>query len=85
MEQNKKYSQIRAMKAIAIASFRSIIRNPSAVIFSIAFPLVFIVAFGFINGNSIKMEVGIDPESDTTGTIYHSFISSPGIALKQNL
>ena len=85
MEQNKKYSQIRAMKAIAIASFRSIIRNPSAVIFSIAFPLVFIVAFGFINGNSIKMEVGIDPGSDTTGTIYHSFISSPGIALKQNL
>lgn len=82
MEEKKNYSQLRAMKAIAVASFRSIIRNPSAVVFSIAFPLVFIVAFGFINGNSIKMEVGIDPQSDTTGTIYHSFINSPNVELK---
>ena len=79
MQEKKNYSQLRAMKAIAVASFRSIIRNPSAVVFSIAFPLVFIVAFGFINGNSIKMEVGIDPQSDTTGTIYHSFINSPNV------
>ena len=82
MQEKKNYSQLRAMKAIAVASFRSIIRNPSAVVFSIAFPLVFIVAFGFINGNSIKMEVGIDPQSDTTGTIYHSFINSPNVELK---
>jgi len=83
MQEKKNYSQLRAMKAIAVASFRSIIRNPSAVVFSIAFPLVFIVAFGFINGNSIKMEVGIDPQSDTTGTIYHSFINSPNVELKK--
>ncbi|MBK7430895.1 MAG: ABC transporter permease [Bacteroidetes bacterium] len=82
MQEKKNYSQLMAMKAIAVASFRSIIRNPSAVVFSIAFPLVFIVAFGFINGNSIKMEVGIDPQSDTTGTIYHSFINSPNVELK---
>lgn len=82
MQEKKKYNQFQAMKAIAIASFRSIIRNPSAVVFSLAFPLVFIVAFGFINGNSIKMEVGIDPQSDTTGTIYHSFIKSPNVELK---
>ena len=69
MQVKKKYNQFQAMKAIAVASFRSITRNPSAVVFSIAFPLVFIVAFGFINGNSIKMEVGIDPQSDTTGNM----------------
>ncbi len=82
MQVKKKYNQFQAMKAIAVASFRSITRNPSAVVFSIAFPLVFIVAFGFINGNSIKMEVGIDPQSDTTGTIYHSFVNSPNVELK---
>lgn len=81
----QKYNQFKAMKAIALASFRSITRNPSAVIFSIAFPLVFIVAFGFINGNRIKMEVGIDPQSDTTGTIYHSFVNSPNVDLQRNL
>jgi ABC-2 type transport system permease protein len=84
MQQKNNYNQLRAMKAIAIASFRSITRNPSAVIFSLAFPLVFIVAFGFINGNRIKMEVGIDPQSDTTGTIYHSFVNSPNVDLKTN-
>lgn len=85
MMSEQKYNQFKAMKAIALASFRSITRNPSAVIFSIAFPLVFIVAFGFINGNRIKMEVGIDPQSDTTGTIYHSFVNSPNVDLQRNL
>ena len=46
----QQYSQVRAMLAIARASFRSIIKNPSAVIFSILFPLIFIVVFGFIGG-----------------------------------
>lgn len=81
MEENKKvkYNQWTAMKAIAFASFRSITRNPSAIIFSLAFPLVFIVAFGFINGNSIRMDVGITPGSDTTGLIYRTFNQVPNV------
>lgn len=82
MQEKKQYSQLKAMKAISLASFRSITRNPSAVIFSLAFPLVFIIAFGFIGGNRIKMDVGIDPDSDTTGTIYRSFVEAPNVEHK---
>lgn len=44
----KPYSQLTAMLSITKASFRSILRSPSAVVFSIAFPLIFILVFGFI-------------------------------------
>ena len=59
-KQNKQYSQWKAMLAITQASLRSITRSPSAVIFSLGFPLVFIVVFGFISGNRIRLEVGVD-------------------------
>lgn len=80
MKQKKvKYNQLIAMRAVAFASFRSITRNPSAIIFSIAFPLIFIIAFGFINGNNIRMNVGIAPGSDTTGMIYKTFSAVPNV------
>lgn len=58
--------------AMAKASFRSILRSPSAVIFTLAFPLIFIVAFGFIGSGGITLNVGISPQSDTTNAIYQA-------------
>ena len=75
------YNQWTALLAIARASFRSITRNPSAVIFTLGFPMVFIVVFGFIGGNRIRMEVGIDPASDTTGFVYRSFVQIPNVKI----
>lgn len=81
-EMNKRnYSQITAMLAITKASLKSISRSPSAVVFTIAFPLVFIVVFGFINGGRIKLEVGLHPESDTTGMVYRIFSKTPNVDL----
>jgi ABC-2 type transport system permease protein len=68
----REYNQWKAMLAITVASLRSITRSPSAVIFSLGFPLVFIVVFGFISGNRIRLEVGVDTSSDTTSAIYQS-------------
>ncbi|MBP6334930.1 MAG: ABC transporter permease [Bacteroidia bacterium] len=75
------YSQIRAMLAISGASLRSITRSPSAIIFILVFPLVFIVVFGFIGSNRIKLEVGVHSQCDTTGAIYREFNSSSNIHL----
>jgi ABC-2 type transport system permease protein len=75
------YSQIKAMLAIAKASFRSMIRNPSAVVFSLAFPLIFIIVFGFIKGTSIRLEVGVDSTCDTSNIIYNKFSSLPNVDL----
>ncbi len=72
MDNNRSYSHTRATLAIAKASFRSIVRSPSAVVFSLAFPLIFIVVFGFIGGGGIKLKVGIAPQSDTSNAIYQA-------------
>lgn len=69
------------MMAIAKASLRSMLRNPSTVIFSLGFPLVFIVVFGFISGSRLKLEVGIDSSCDTSNAVYRSFSQMPNIVL----
>ncbi len=60
------YSQWKAMLAISRASFRAIFRSPSAVIFSFAFPLIFILVFGFIGGGSPIVRIGFSKDTDTS-------------------
>jgi ABC-2 type transport system permease protein len=67
---NKPYSNTRATIAIAKASFRSILRSPSAVVFSLAFPLVFIVVFANIGGSGVKVDVGVAKDCDTINPVY---------------
>ncbi|RWY47952.1 ABC transporter permease [Mucilaginibacter gilvus] len=65
-----KYSNTRATLAIAKASFRSIIRSPSAVVFSLAFPLIFILVFANIGGGGVAVDVGVAKGSDTLSPVY---------------
>jgi ABC-2 type transport system permease protein len=69
---NKPYSNFGATMAIAKASFRSIIRSPSAVVFSLAFPLIFILVFGFIGGGGVTVDVGVAKNSDKQNPIYQA-------------
>ena len=66
MTNNKKYSNTRATLAIAKASFRSILRSPSAVVFTLAFPLIFIIVFANIGGGGMSIDVGVAKGSDTS-------------------
>ncbi|MBS1745931.1 MAG: ABC transporter permease [Bacteroidetes bacterium] len=79
----KKYSQFTAMLAIAKGSLRSIFRSPSTVLFSIVFPLVFILVFGFIGDNGgISIEVAINKNADTINNpIYNAIKNIPSIHL----
>lgn len=56
--------------ALAKASFISIIRSPSAVVFSLAFPLIFILVFGFIGNGGIKVKLGISKGCDTSNFVF---------------
>ena len=69
MDNQKKYNQFQATMAITKASLSSILRSPSAVVFSLLFPLIFIVVFGFIGGGGISVDVGLDKKSDTANAI----------------
>ncbi|TFF38877.1 ABC transporter permease [Mucilaginibacter psychrotolerans] len=81
----KKYSNTRATLAIAKASFRSILRSPSAVVFSLAFPLIFIVVFANIGGSGVKVDVGVAKGTDTLSPIYQALKRSSVINLETNV
>jgi ABC-2 type transport system permease protein len=70
IKNNKAYNNINATLAIAKASFRSIIRSPSAVVFSLAFPLIFIVVFANIGNGGVNIDVGVAKGSDTINPVY---------------
>jgi len=70
MTTKPKYSNTRATLAIAKASLRSILRSPSAVVFSLVFPLIFIVVFANIGGSGVTVDVGIAKTCDTTNPVY---------------
>jgi ABC-2 type transport system permease protein len=79
------YSQLRAMFAIARASFRSITRSPSAVVFSLLFPLIFILVFGFIGGGGFGVDLGINKNSDKNSPVYLALQNISFINLHQEL
>ena len=71
------------MLAITKGSLRAIFRSPSAVIFSFAFPFIFILVFGFIgnNGGATVYKIAIDKNCDTTNALYDSIKASNRIRI----
>ena len=77
-----KYNQVTAMLAITRASLTAVLRSPSAVVFSLAFPLIFIVVFGFIGGSGkLAFSIAIDKTSDTLNPVYASLKNFPGLKI----
>ncbi len=66
-----KYSNTRAMRALIRASLLAIVKSPSSIIFTIAFPLIFILVFGFLGNESrFSIKVAKAPGSDSTNQLY---------------
>jgi len=73
------YSQLRASIAIAKASLLAMLRSPTSVVFSLLFPIIFIVVFGaMVNNNSYGIKIGIDQSADTSNLLFKS-IARTGI------
>jgi len=70
-----KYNQLKAMLSIARASLRSILKSPSAVIFTLLFPLIFIVVFGFIGRSSMHLDIGVTKSSLQNNPIHQALAS----------
>jgi ABC-2 type transport system permease protein len=64
------YSQWTAIKVLAKASFKALLRSPSAMGFSIAFPLIFILLFGFMGSGPSTVTIAVSKQSDTTNILY---------------
>ena len=80
----KPYNHNKATLALAKASFRSIMRSPSAVVFTLAFPLIFILVFGFLGGGGIKVDLAIAPGSDLQNPVIKALENTSVIKLIKN-
>lgn len=70
------------MLAIAKAGLIAIFRSPSAVAFSFAFPLIFILVFGFLgSGGRISIRAAFAPGTDTTNYLYGIIKTIPGLRM----
>ena len=76
-----KYSQFQAMWAVTRASLRSIMRSPSAIVFSFVFPFVFILVFGFIgnSGGRQNFRVVLAEGADTSNLLYSALKESGSV------
>ena len=66
------------MRAMIKASLQAMLKSPSAIIFTIAFPLIFILVFGFLGNEShFSIKVANAPGSDTTSPLYQVLRNIP--------
>jgi len=70
---SKSYSQFKAALAIAKASLLAMLRSPTSVVFSLLFPIIFIVVFGtMVDTTQVNIKVGLSPNADTNSLLYKS-------------
>jgi ABC-2 type transport system permease protein len=78
----KPYSQSRALWAITRASFKAIFSQPTAIVFSLLFPIIFILIFGAFGNRGIpSYSVAIDPQSDTSNYFFQGLKNNPAIRI----
>lgn len=67
----KPYNQSKALWAITRASFKAIFAQPTAIVFSLLFPIIFILIFGaFGNRGGASYLIAFDKGSDTSNTFF---------------
>ena len=73
------------MFAITRSSLRAILRSPSSVIFGFAFPLIFILVFGFMGNNGMRMtfKIAVDSRADTTNELYTALENNESIIINK--
>lgn len=78
------YSNFRAGRALVRASLQAILRSPSAIVFGLAFPLIFILVFGTLgdHGSGFSTRLSLAQGSDTLNPIYGALKAMPGIRWK---
>jgi ABC-2 type transport system permease protein len=73
------------MMAIAKASFRAILKSPSAVVFGIGFPLIFIFVFGMLGSKSgpPKSKIALSATCDTNNVLYKTIMATNSFSVSE--
>ncbi len=82
----KSTDQLRATLTLSKSSLLATLRSPTSVVFSILFPVVFILVFGSMVGDQTpSMKLALAPGCDTANLIFKALEKIPSITLQRNL
>ena len=82
----KRYSQLRAALALAKSSLLAMLRSPTSVVFSLLFPIIFIVVFGSMVDNSIvQLKLATAPGCNTNNVLYKSISNISNISITTHI
>ena len=80
----KPYSQAKALWAITRASFKAIFNHPTAVVFSLLFPIIFILIFGaFGKGGVPTYRISMAEGSDTNNHFFNAIKTHPQLRINR--
>ena len=80
------YNQLHAAFALAKASLVAMLRSPTSVVFSLLFPVIFIVVFGSMVDNSIvQLKIVLAPGCDTANAVYKAISNVSNITVDTKL
>ncbi len=78
--------QLRAALAVAKASLIATLRSATSVVFSLLFPVIFIVVFGsMINNAIVELRIALAPGCDTSNVVYHALANISNISIDNSL
>jgi ABC-2 type transport system permease protein len=76
------YSQSKALWAITKASFIAIFSNPASIVFSLLFPIIFILIFGAFGNSGVPIQkIAIRPGADSMNAIFDSLKANKYVRL----
>src|ERR1700683_2640551 len=80
------YREIKDVLILSKYSLLATLRSPTSVVFSLLFPIIFIVVFGSMIGDQTPvMKLAVGPGCDTVNLLYKAIAGIPGIALKRGM
>ena len=76
------YNQAKALWAITKASFIAIFANPASIVFSLLFPIIFILIFGALGNSGVPVQqIAIRPGADTANAVFDSLKTNKFVQL----
>ena len=78
--------QLRASLALAKASLTATLRSPTSVVFSLLFPVIFIVVFGSMVDNTVvQLKIALAPDCDISNIMYKAITQMKNVTIDSNL
>jgi len=75
--------QLRAVMALAKASFKAMLHSPVSVVLSLLFPFIFIVVFGsMVDTRIVPLKIALEPSCDTANVIYRTLAETDNITIE---